>query len=381
MVNRSPTSNFQFRHCNIRNMAPQQTGSNKKGKQIKRLAGKFPPGSAHPVVRQKRMVTCSKCKEPHFPPTGRACQKVQSAQPDLSAPNPDLSSTLADTQEQPPVITPTLSPVRRDPETQAALDVLQQAHLIATASPTLSPVRADLNVPDAQAQLINNLLDRFGHNNRSAPIPPPQVQEPAPYTPDLIHRPGPSTQSSQVPFNPNSHIQDAFELINKNIQRMSDRQEELIEKERLRTARESNTPAPVYVPDTNNHVFSSEQERWEAISNTSMGHHNQLHRAVAPDNSRSAGLHRNTDQMVNDRIADLGNEATARRSGGQGVYPPTIILIILINISMATVRLFLNLILVSVTHMVITYRGSFIHCQRSASAPAGIAPVATISPG
>ena len=36
---------------------------------------------------------------------------------------------------------------------------------------------------------------------------------------------------------------------------------------------------------------------------------------------------------------------------------PTIFLIIPINLSMATVRLFLSLILVSVTHMVITYRG------------------------
>ena len=163
MVNRSPSSNFAFRH--ILNMAPQQTGSkNTKGKQIKRLASKFPPGSAQPVVRQKRKVLCSKCKEPHFPPTGRACQKVELApNPDLSAPNPDLSSTLANTEEQPPVTSPSLSPVRRDPETQAALDMLQQAHLIANASPTLSPVRADPNTPAAQAQLINNLLDRFGH--------------------------------------------------------------------------------------------------------------------------------------------------------------------------------------------------------------------------
>ena len=172
MVNRSPSSNFAFRH--IRNMAPQQTGSNKKGKQIK---GKFPPGSAPPVARQKRKVLCTKCKEPHFPPTGRACQKP------VTAPNPDLSSTLAHTEEQPPVTSPTLSPVRRDLETQLALDMLAQARLIAQASPTLSPVRADPNTPAAQAQMIQNLLDRFGNNTQSAPIPPQvtaQVQEPAP---------------------------------------------------------------------------------------------------------------------------------------------------------------------------------------------------------
>ena len=113
--------------------------------------------------------------------------------------------------------------------------------------------------------------------------------------------------------------------MNRNIQRVSDRQDELFEKERIRTARESNSPAAVNVPQANNIVFSSEQERWEAISNTSMAQHNHLHRAAAPDNSRSAGLHRNTDQMVNDRIADLGNDATAQRSGGQGVYPPNYI--------------------------------------------------------
>ena len=320
MVHRSPSSNFTFRH--ILNMAPQQTGSkNVKGKQIKRLAGKFPSGSAPPVVRQKRKVICSKCKDTHFPPTGRACQRAELAtNRDSSVPNPDLSSTLANTEEQAPVTSPSLSPVRRDPETQAALDMLQQAHLIANTSPSLSP-RVDPNTPAAQAQLINNLLDRFGHNTRSAPMPPPQ--EPPPHT-----NPGTSTQAAHIPHsvpqphNPNSQIQDALELINKNLQRMSDRQDDLIDKERARTARELNTPAPVHVPDHNNHVFSNEQERWEAISNTSMGHYNQLHRAVAADNPRSAGLHLNTDQRVNERIADLGNDATARRSGGQGVYPP-----------------------------------------------------------
>ena len=97
-------------------MAPQQTGSkNTKGKQIK---SKIPPGSAPPVVRAKRKVNCSKCKEPHFPPTGRACQKL------VTVPNPDLSSTLANTEEEPPVISPTLSPVRPDPAALAALDPL-----------------------------------------------------------------------------------------------------------------------------------------------------------------------------------------------------------------------------------------------------------------
>ena len=115
MVNRSPSSNFAFRH--IRNMAPTPAGSkNTKGKNIR---SKVPAGSADPVVRAKRKVNCSKCKSPHFPPTGRACQKVVTTP--VTIPNPDLSSTLANTEDIPTSvspaaqISPTLSPVRADP--------------------------------------------------------------------------------------------------------------------------------------------------------------------------------------------------------------------------------------------------------------------------
>ena len=210
---------------------------------------------------------CSKCKAPHFPPTGRACQKLESALiPDLSAPHTDLSSTLANTVEQLPVTSPTLSPVRRDPETQAALDMLQQqAYLIANSSPTQAqesaPVTPDLNLPANQAQLINNLLQRFGQNTRSAPVVTSPVGQAQPIQPPSVNIPGPSTQSAPVPHslrpphNPNSQIQDALELMNRNIQRVSDRQDELIEKERIRAARESNSPAAVNVPQANTFVF------------------------------------------------------------------------------------------------------------------------------
>ena len=219
----------------------------------------------------------------------------------------------------------------------------QQAYLIATRISQLinnlldrfghnSPSQArSSNVPAAQAQLINNLLDRFGQNTRSAPIVASPVGQAQPIHPLTL------TYLVLVPSHPKflthlhlptiriaifrTHSNSLIETSNVcRTGKMS-----YSKRERLRTARELNTPAAVHVPDANNHVFSSEQERWEAISNTSMGHHNQLHRAAAPDNSRSAGLHRNTDQMVNDRIADLGNDATARRSGGQGVYPPNYI--------------------------------------------------------
>ena len=327
MVNRSPIPNFQLRHCNLRNMAPQQTGSSsKKGKNLKRLAGKFPPGSASPVVRQKRKVLCSKCKETHSAPTGRACQKLESAhRPDLSAPNPDLSSTLANAQEQHPVTSPTLSPVRRDPATQVALDMLQQhAHLIANASPTLSPVRTEPNVPADQAQLINDLLDRFGHNNRSAPIPPPQVQDPAPYIPHPNHRPGPSTQSVPTPPTESQHIKNILKQILKNQDDMTARQNELEDRERERYA----APQPLnhnFIPEHNRNVFSSQQDEWEALSNTSMRVGQHIRRPAADEPHRSAAhlpaTARDSNQRVNQRIADLGDEAAARRSGGQGVYP------------------------------------------------------------
>ena len=199
MVNRSPSSNFAFRY--IRNMAPQPTGSGKKGKGLRnKVTSKFPPGSAPPVTKQKRKVSCTKCKESHFPPTGRACQKV------LSAPNPDLSSTLAHTEEQAPFNSPTLSPVRRDLETQAALDMLQQqARLIAQASPTLSPARplspvtperAALDSLAAQAQFLAQAQAQV--LAQALPTATPLVQ--ASHNPTSV--PGPSSQSAprQSPF-------------------------------------------------------------------------------------------------------------------------------------------------------------------------------------
>ena len=133
MVNRSPSSNFAFRH--IRNMAPTPTGSKNKNAKGKQMKSKVPDGSAKPVVRAKRLVNCSKCKSPHFPPTGRACQKQ------VNIPNPDLSSTLANAEEQPPAGNPTLSPVRPDPATLAALETLAaQRQALAQGSPIASLV-------------------------------------------------------------------------------------------------------------------------------------------------------------------------------------------------------------------------------------------------
>ena len=54
-----------------------------------------------------------------------------------------------------------------------------------------------------------------------------------------------------------------------------------------------------------------------------VGH--QLRQAMADEPLRSAAHHpataRDSNQRVNGRLADLGEEATARRSGAQGVYP------------------------------------------------------------
>ena len=74
--------------------------------------------------------------------------------------------------------------------------------------------------------------------------------------------------------------------------------------------------------DINKNVPSTEQERWEELSNTSMRVGHTLRRAAAEEPPRAAGQHLNSDQYVNNRLANLEGEATARRSGGQGVYPP-----------------------------------------------------------
>ena len=104
------------------------------------------------------------------------------------------------------------------------------------------------------------------------------------------------------------------------LDRLLEGQEELFEKDRQRTAREA-----LYEHDTNRNVFySNPDERMEDISNRSMqlGH---PRRAMANEPLRSAGHHpataRDPNQRVNDRLTGLGEEATARRSGGQGVYP------------------------------------------------------------
>ena len=163
------------------------------------MKSKVPDGSAKPVVRAKRLVNCSKCKSPHFPPTGRACQKQ------VNIPNPDLSSTLANAEEQPPAGNPTLSPVRPDPATLAALETLAaQRQALAQGSPiTESPVRLEPNTQEAEAHMIQNLLDRFGHGTQSATIPP-HLAHASHTVPPVTHQPpnhppGPSTQSVPIP--------------------------------------------------------------------------------------------------------------------------------------------------------------------------------------
>ena len=80
----------------------------------------------------------------------------------MNIPNPDLSSTLANAEEQPPAGNPTLSPVRPDPATLAALETLAAqrqtlaqgspiASLVGQASPRLEPNTAgDRSTNDSQ---------------------------------------------------------------------------------------------------------------------------------------------------------------------------------------------------------------------------------------
>ena len=73
---------------------------------------------------------------------------------------------------------------------------------------------------------------------------------------------------------------------------------------------------------TSNYQFRHCHIRIMAPTPTTVG---QPRRAVADEPLRSAGHHpaaaRDPNQRVNDRLAGLGEEATTRRSGGQGVDP------------------------------------------------------------
>ena len=128
MVNRSPTFNYQFRQCHIRNMAP--TPTTVKASRGKQLKNKVPPGSAAPVVKQKRKVKCSKCIKSHFPPTGLGCTNL------VTPLNANLSSTLVGAEEEPPA---SLSPVRPDPIALAAQAQLPNHDLINRSSSSNRP--------------------------------------------------------------------------------------------------------------------------------------------------------------------------------------------------------------------------------------------------
>ena len=115
MVNRSPTSNYQFRRCHTRIMAP--TPTTVKASKGKKLRSKVPANSA-PPVRSKRQLKCTKCLKTHLPPTGAGCKA------NANPPTDNLNSTLRG--EQPTAInaeaniSPIASPVRSFPQPGAA---------------------------------------------------------------------------------------------------------------------------------------------------------------------------------------------------------------------------------------------------------------------
>ena len=116
-------------------------------------------------------------------------------------------------------------------------------------------------------------------------------------------------------------MQDILQKILENQSEMAAKQNTLMEKERLRSAREALNASGNQAAGNNN-VFISEQDRWEELSNTSMRVGHQIRQAAADEPPRAAGQQLNTDQRVNNRLANLeGETAAARRSGGQGVYP------------------------------------------------------------
>ena len=122
-----------------------------------------------------------------------------------------------------PAASPTLSPVRPDPATLAALETLAaQRQALAQVSPIASFVgQASPNLirqdPATKAAIDSLLAQAQVLAQASSPIAPPVGQ------PILnpINRPGPSTQSDIIhpsipPHNPNAPMQDMLERILKN---------------------------------------------------------------------------------------------------------------------------------------------------------------------
>ena len=84
---------------------------------------------------------------------------------------------------------------------------------------------------------------------------------------------------------------------------MADKQNVLIEKERVRTAREALNASGGHIDnnqvDSNRNVVVSEQERWEELSNANMRVGHTVRRATADEPPRATGQHLNSDQYVN----------------------------------------------------------------------------------
>ena len=274
-------------------MAPTPA-KNTKGKQKRtgRSAQPSQPTSTI-VVKKPRKVKCSKCIKPHYPPTGAGCLQLPTPLQDCILAS-NLSSTL----------------VGQDDPSAASIQA-QISHI----SQPISPVRSLPGSPEAQVQLT--------------PVNSDGLQAP---TQGLLNIPTSSTQSDPiipllqpVPPQPNQVMQDILQEILKNQQGMADKQNVLIEKERVRTAREALNASGGHIDnnnqvDGNRNVVVSEQERWEELSNASMRVGHTVRRATADEPPRATGQHLNSDQCVNNRLVNLEGEAAARRSGGQGAY-------------------------------------------------------------
>ena len=368
MVRRSPTSSYYSRLCNhnisfpTANMAPIKPGRVTKADKARAQSTRTPK----PV--QKKKVRCTKCTDLHPPPSGRNCNR----QP----PRENLTSTFStDPEQQPEVeeaeqVPPTMSPIRTDGVPTNPLDGNLHA--------------ASGNMPTLQQRMdaANRISRAFtGYNpptNIQNLAPPPYVLPsaqvspapaaaygPAPTGPSvqdqlvaasrLIQQlqaaastgqnnngqnnngiennngigngiSGPSGLELPPPLNPTPQppapTPTRNEVIDKCLKRIMDTVADLNDRECERTERENNMRQ-----NTSNNNVSSPRVQDEENQVANMSHvsdnftqrvqHRRAGEAAPP---RPTGQYHNPDQMVTDRLAGLGEQAAARRNGGQGVY-------------------------------------------------------------
>ena len=137
---------------------------------------------------------------------------------------------------------------------------------------------------------------------------------------------GPTGLELPPPLNPTPPAPNPTRevVVDKCLQRIMNTVADLNDREQERTERENN----IHRQNVSNHNVLSpraEDEEHQLVNMSQMSDNfvqrvQQHRRAGEAAPPRPTGQYHNPDQMVTERLAGLGEQAAARRSGGQGVY-------------------------------------------------------------